>query len=213
MKKIGLIIVAALLMVCNVEAATNRLYFTEKNDRLYYDTDAFNTEKFMAHYDMVPGKVYTDEILIENNTKQTYELYLKLRVEEQDVLADELIDNILMDVYLDDELIYTGTVRGLDYNGTGVDLQEVILLGKYKPKTEGLLVVKTKLADSYTNTNNASTGKITWEFYGRYGEEVTPILPETNDNISKYITILTVSSLLFVLIVLFFINRKKENEE
>ena len=210
MKKIVLLIVAIFFAFINVNAATNRLYFTEKDNRLYYDTDVFAEDKFMAHYDMVPGKEYIDELTIENDTNQTYELYLKIRLNEQDELAEELINNILMDVYLDDELIYSGSVRGLDYNGNGVDLQESILLGKYKPNTTSLLVVKTKLADSYSNINNTSVGKITWEFYGRYGEEITPILPETSDNIIEYMILLVGSALMLTLIIFILTKDKKE---
>lgn len=214
MKRIGIVLITMMLLIGNVEAATNRLYFTEKKDRLYYDTDAFDEDAFMAHYDMVPGREYIDEILIENKTKETYDLYLKLTVESEDVLSDELIDNILMEVYLDDEVIYVGTARGLDYQGDGKNLQESVLLGRYKPNTESKLVVKTKLSESYTNTNNASIGKITWEFYGRYGEEVKPILPETNDNLSKYVIILSSASLMLILIIMVATNKKrKETEE
>ena len=213
MKKIGLILITVFLLIGNVEAATNRLYFTEKADRLYYDTDAFDEDAFMAHYDMVPGREYTDELLIENRTKETYDLYLKLSVESQDSLAQELIDSILMDVYLDDELIYSGTARGLDYSGTGVNLQETVLLGRYNPNKTNKLVVKTKLADEYSNINNTSTGRITWEFYGRYGEEVRPILPETSDHISKYVIIFSSALLILTLIIMVLTRKKKENEE
>lgn len=214
MRKVIMVLVTALMLISNVEAVTNRLYFTEKNNRLYYDTDAFDEDKFMAHYDMVPGREYIDEMLIENKTKETYDLYLKLKVESEDELSDELIDNILMEVYLEDELIYAGNARGLDYQGDGVDLQESVLLGRYLPNKENKLIVKTKLSDSYTNTNNTSIGKITWEFYGRYGEEVTPILPETRDNISKYVIIISSASLMLILIIMVANNKKeKENEE
>lgn len=213
MKKIWLLLITMVLLIGNVEAATNKLYFTEKNDRLYYDTDAFDEASFMVHHDMIPGREYIDEIEIENKTKETYDLYLKLAVESNDELSDELIDNIFMEVYLDDELIYSGTARGLDYQGTGINLQETVLLGRYLPNEVNNLVVKTRLADSYTNTANTSIGEISWSFYGRYGNEVTPILPETSDHISKYVIILSSASLIFILIIMVITKKKKENEE
>ena len=68
MRKIGLVLITMIMLISNVEAVTNRLYFTEKDNRLYYDTDAFDEDKFMAHYDMVPGREYIDEIIIENKS-------------------------------------------------------------------------------------------------------------------------------------------------
>lgn len=209
MKKIGLILITMFVLMGNVSASTNRLYFTSKNNRLYYDTDAFDENIFMNHYDMIPGYEYEDELIIENKTKETYDLYLKVSVEEQDELAEELIDNILMEVYLDDELIYSGTARGLDYQENGVDLQETILIGRYKANTESKLVVKTKLSSDYTNINNDSIGKITWEFYGRYGDEVSPILPETSDSIAKYVIMLSITSLLLILTVIVLTSKRK----
>lgn len=209
MKKIILTLIILLLLTFDVEAATNRLYFTEKDDRLYYDTDVFDKDIFMYHHDMVPGKEYVDELTIENKTNETYDLYLKVNSEAQDSLAEELIDNISMEVYLDGKLIYVGDARGVDYS----NLQETILIGRYHPNKESKLIVKTKLSDNYTNTNNTSTGKITWEFYGRYGSDIKPILPETGDNISRYVILLSISSLIFILLVMVVYNNKNKNEE
>jgi len=213
MKKIIFTIIMITLVIINVEGKTNKLEFTEGEERLYYDTDAFEEEIFMSYDDMIPGKVYTEELIIENKTKTTYKLYLKVVEVEQEELAEELIDNIEMDIYLDNELIYSGYARGLDYKKEGVNLQEAILIGEYKPGKESELVVKTKLSESYTNTNNTSIGEIDWEFYGSYisgaGEEVKPIIPETSDSIAKYIVILS-SSAIVLLTILMIVYKKKE---
>lgn len=212
MKKLILLIMITVLTVINVNALNNKLYFTEKDDRLYYDSDSFDKSIFMEHYDMVPGKVYVDELTIENKTNTTYNLYLKVVNVEQDELADELIDNIEMQVYLDDVLIYDGYARGLDYTDLGVDLQNAILIGEYAKNKESKLVVHTKLSEDYSNINNDSVGKIEWEFYASYEENTIPILPETVDNISKYIILLAGSALMFVFLIIFVLNRKNKKE-
>ena len=212
MKKLILLIMITVLTVINVNALNNKLYFTEKDDRLYYDSDSFDKSIFMEHYDMVPGKVYVDELTIENKTNTTYNLYLKVVNVEQDELADELIDNIEMQVYLDDFLIYDGYARGLDYTDLGVDLQNAILIGEYAKNKESKLVVHTKLSEDYSNINNNSIGKIEWEFYASYEENTIPILPETVDNISKYIILLAGSALMLVFLIIFVLNRKNKKE-
>lgn len=213
MKKIKWLMILCLLMITNVKATTNKLYFIEKDNRLYYDTDSFDETIFMYHDDMIPGRIYVDELSIENNSKTAYELYLKVSNVEQDELADELIDNILMEIYLDNELIYSGTARGLDYQENGVNLQDAISIGKYSPNAESKLVVKTQLSSSYTNSENVAVGKITWEFYGRYEDEVTPILPETSDDITKYVIIFSVASLMFIFLIMTLTNKKKHIKE
>lgn len=212
MKKLILLIMITVLTVINVNALNNKLYFTEKDDRLYYDSDSFDKSIFMEHYDMVPGKVYVDELTIENKTNTTYNLYLKVVNVEQDELADELIDNIEMQVYLDDVLIYDGYARGLDYTDLGVDLQNAILIGEYAKNKESKLVVHTKLSEDYSNINNDSVGKIEWEFYASYEKNTIPILPETVDNISKYIILLAGSALMLVFLIIFVLNRKNKKE-
>lgn len=212
MKKLCTLIVVMLFLMTNVNALNNKLYFTEKDDRLYYDSDSFDKSIFMQHLDMIPGRTYVDEITIENKTRTKYTLYLKAVNVEQTELADELIDNIEMLIYLDDVLIYEGYARGLDYHNIGVNLQDAILIGEYPRNKESKLTVYTKLANEYGNINNDSIGKIDWEFYASYDKKVVPVLPDTSDNISKYIVLLVCSSLLFVFLILFISKRKDKKE-
>lgn len=214
MKKLILLIMMTVLTVTtatNVSALNNKLYFTEKDDRLYYDSDSFDKSIFMQHHDMIPGRKYTDELTIENKTSITYSLYLKVNNVDQDMLADELIDNTIMDVYLDDVLIYSGYARGLDYNDSGANLQDAILIGKFKKNANSKLVVETRLAEDYTNINNDSIGRIEWEFYASYDKKVTEVTPNTGDDIYKHIVLLVVSSITFALLI-FKLEKKKTNE-
>ena len=121
MKRLFILMAVMLFLAIDINAYNNKLYFTEKDDRLYYDTDSFDDSVFMHHLDMLPGKTFIDELTIENKTKTPYSLYLKVKNVEQDELADELIDNIEMEIYLDNVLIYEGYARGLEYSDNGVD--------------------------------------------------------------------------------------------
>lgn len=211
MKRLFILMAVMLFLAIDVNAYNNKLYFTEKDDRLYYDSDSFDDSVFMHHLDMLPGKTFIDELTIENKTKTPYSLYLKVKNVEQDELADELIDNIEMEIYLDNVLIYEGYARGLDYSDNGVDLQNAILIGEYKTNSESKLKVYTKLSESYSNINNDSLGQIEWEFYASYENAVIPVLPNTGDDIYIHIVLLVVSSITLALLV-FKLEKKKTNE-
>ena len=94
----------------------NRLMFRDSGNRLFYQSNLFNENIFMHHTDMVPGSSYTDTLVIENKTKTNYKLYLKVIEQDLSNLANELLDNIKMTIYLDGKLIYEGYAKGLDYN-------------------------------------------------------------------------------------------------
>ena len=148
-----------ILSISIVKAEENKLYFTEKNDRLYYDTDLYDEAKFINHLDMVPDKEYEDILLIENGTDTKYTLYFKVKELEQEDLANELIDNIEMTVYLNGTEIYKGKARGLDY-GDDVNLQNAIKIGDFLKGDSSVMRVTTKLAEDYTNIDNDTLAKI-----------------------------------------------------
>lgn len=96
----------------------------------------------MHHDDMYPNKRYRDVLDIENGTDNECKLYFKIVQPEQDELAKELIDNIEMEIYIDDELIYKGIATEVDINGDGVNLENAISLGLFKPNDKKTLVEK-----------------------------------------------------------------------
>lgn len=198
MKKILLFLTVMFFGITSAQAAENKLYFTDDNDRLYYDSDLYDENLFMYHTDMLPGSSYTDELIIENGSETEYSLYLKVDEEERTQLSEELLKSIEMTIELDGEVIYDGYADGLDYNDDGVNLQDAILIGLYKPYTESKLVVKTKLSPDYSNTDNKELSNIKWNFYARYSgnTEVLPINPDTGNNISKIVMILFAISLI-----------------
>lgn len=214
MKKILLAIFTLFIGIGFVQAA-NILEFNENDGKLYYDTDALNKDAFMVHTDMVPGKGYEDILTIENNSNNTYKLYMKAIEREQSELADELLDNIIMKVYLDDELIYDGKARGLDYSNSGVNLQDSIYIGEYDPSKVQELRVETMLDSSYDNINNSDLSYIDWEFYASFGEEVLPINPNTGDYKITYFIKISICCLFIILLILIFysIHRKIENKK
>lgn len=212
---ICLVLFASLALPIFAKEADNRLYFTNSGDRLYYDTKLFDENIFMYHDGMAQGTTYTDNLLIENGSNTDYDLYLKIKEIEEDEDANILLDNISMEIYLDDELIYNGKVKGLDYNNVGVNIQEAVHIGKYQSKTKKSLVVKTRLNEDYLNENNKEiTSHIEWEFFASFDDDnnqnqVLPLLPNTHDNIYKHV-VFAISSLVLIIILAIFLERRKQ---
>jgi len=181
-----------------------KLYFTNSGDRLFYDPKQFD-ETFMKHVNMTPGSKYTDELSIENNTKTDYKLYFKIKERDQSKLANELLDNISMTVYLDGEKIYEGSAKGLDYSGEGVNLQNAIYIGEYKANKNSKIVVETKFSEDYNNPKNTEFSYIDWVFYASYEDQVIPINPDTGDKI-KYLIVIAVSLAITLLGIILFVT-------
>ena len=175
MKKFVLFISLFALSVLSVQARENKLYFTEENNRLYYESKLIDEDIFMKHIDMIPGESFTDELLIENGTNTKYTLYFKVVPREQSAEADELLENIIMKIKLDEEIIYEGKATGLDYTEQGIDLQKAILLGDFTPSKNSKMVVETKLSENYDNTELNEFSYIDWSFYAQYDDSKPPV--------------------------------------
>lgn len=175
MKKFVLFISLFALSVLSVQARENKLYFTEENNRLYYESKLIDEDIFMKHIDMTPGESFTDELLIENGTNTKYTLYFKVVPREQSAEADELLEKIIMKIKLDEEIIYEGKATGLDYTEQGIDLQKAILLGDFTPSKNSKMVVETKLSENYDNTELNEFSYIDWSFYAQYDDRKPPV--------------------------------------
>ncbi len=175
MKKFVLFISLFALCIISVEAKENKLYFTEENNRLYYESKLIDENIFMKHVDMTPGESFTDKLIIENGTNTKYTLYFKIVPREQSAEADELLDNIMMKIKLDDNVIYEGKATGLDYTEQGIDLQKAILLGNFAPSKNSKMVVETKLSENYDNTEFNDFSYIDWSFYAQYDDSEPPV--------------------------------------
>ena len=213
MKKVYLFVLSLFMMLPIVTAENNKLYFTEDGDRLYYDTDSFNKDVFISNQNMVPGKEYKDVLIIENNTTTAYSLYLKSKNVEQSELSDKLIDSIDMKIYLDGELIYEGNARGLDYTNKGINLQDAILIGKYNKNKTSKLEIYTTLNSSYDYVEGVVVGKVDWEFYASYGDEVIPIVPDTRVKNSKEKTnLILLTSIALISLILYSVIRQAQKK-
>ncbi len=206
MKKILLLIGILFISISNVYAKDNRLYFIEDNDKLYYDSKSFDEELFMNHIDMLPGEIYTDELILENSSKKTYTLYFKIKERQQSEEADSFLNYIDMNIYLDNELIYSGNIKGNNYED--VNLKNAIKLLDIKPNQISNMKVETYLDTSYDNYNNTTNSYIDFEFYSQYDKdeviveknEVQLIQPKTGDNIYLYVGLLIISTLTFIIL-------------
>lgn len=216
MKKRIFTILLFLLMITPVYAKDNKLYFTEKEERIYYESKLLNEDVFMKHTDMVPGSRYTDELIIENGTATTYTLYFKVVPRKQSKMADELLDAIDMEITLDGNLIYNGSAKGLDYSSVGVNLQNSVLLGDFIPSRNSKMVVKTHLQESYSNTDFKEYSYIDWTFYAQYENNTWEIIPIPKTGIGfvqKSIPYLPWIGILFIVIILYGVYKIREKKE
>lgn len=207
MKKIVLLIITLFtFMSLQVSAKENRLYFTESDDKLYYENELLNEDVFLKHLDMVPGKVFNDELVIENGTNDAYILYFKVIPKEQSSDADLLLDNINIEILLDGKLIYNGPV-------SGSDLQEAIELGKIKAKNSSKMIVKTTLDEDYSNTLFNDLTYVDWAFSAQQSVDDEPVeiipSPNTMKNSFPYTLVLSVLIVLIGIGVVFSAYQKK----
>ena len=177
MKKILLLIIG-LVFTVSVYSAENKLYFTEDGKNIYYDSRFLNENYFMKYLDMVPGYTATDELIIENGSNTTCKLFFRVEPREQNKYADELLNNIAMKIYVDNSLIYDGMAKGLDYNLSGVNLQDLIEIGTFTPSKVSFMKSEITLSTSYTNPEHDDTAIIDWVFYGQCDDSSDPIDPD-----------------------------------
>ncbi|MDE5831082.1 MAG: hypothetical protein K2H53_05640 [Clostridia bacterium] len=205
MKKVlmGLIFIVGIFIFSSEVNASNKLYFTKSGNRLYYDSGKIDDGAFINHQDMIPGKTFTDELIIENGTKTDYTLYFKIRERNQSEELNEFLDHIEMKIYLDGKLLYEGLVKGLDYTEEGISLQQALNLGEYKPHEEHKMVVETTLELEYSDTTERAGSWIDWQFYAVYEDEIIPIdkNPNTLDGI-KTIFIMYIISLIAIIMII-----------
>lgn len=213
MKKI-LVGILLFIFITPVYARENRLYFTESDDRIYYESKLIDEDYFLKHTDMVPGESFRDELIIENGTKTKYALYFKVVPREQSNDSDELLENILMKISIDGEVIYEGNALGVDYTENGINLQEAILLGEFQANKESKMIVETTLSKEYSNTEYRELSYIDWAFYAQYEdsdpEEIVKI-PDTGISGSSTTSILPIIIILIGLGIMFYAYKKEES--
>ena len=214
MKRIfNILLFISLFWLSFVYADNNKLYFTETNGRLYYDS-AIDDNSFMKHLDLVPGSVNEDTLVIENGTNTDYTLYLKLKPKSDAEEARELLSKLKMQIYLDNNLIYDGIASGVDYNNTGVNLSEAAKIGMVSAKHTYTLKVVTTLDTDYDNTENDEYSLVDWTFYAEYNDEVKEIIkvPITSKNSYTFI-ILSALIIVGVAIILLLYKRRQTSSQ
>lgn len=211
MKKIILILALFIVSILSVQAKENKLYFTDYDKHLYYESSLIDEDVFMKHTDMVPGSSFTDELILENGTKTKYTLYFQVKPKKQSNDADEFLENIQMTIKLDDKVIYNGKATGLDYNNDGINLQDAILIGEIKPSKKLKMTVETSLSKDYDNTNYDELSYIDWSFYAQYEDEVSEIVksPNTMKNSSSYTIVFSIIIILIGITLIINAIKKK----
>lgn len=221
MKKIFFAVLLLILFVTSVDGLQNRLYFYYDNGNIYYDSEYIEQDYFIKHLDMIPGKKYNDNLIIENGTNKKYTVFMKVVDEYRNALEEELVNNILMSIYLDGELIYEGKALGLDYSNSGVNLQEAVMLGDFDSSDIKELNVVTRLANYYDNTENRSTLNVTWRFYVQDAleedddnNEVIEVIdaPSTGNNKNMFIPILALVMMVVGIFIVFYSQLKEESK-
>lgn len=196
MKKI-LTFLLLLFILMQVTAVQNKLYFTEKGKRIYYDSKLYKDNIFIYHNDMIPGSSYENTLEIENGTKKTYELFLSMKDTEKTEEEYDFLKNIETKIYLDNTLIYEGSI---------INQGDAIRLGEFKPNETSTLLVETKLSDSYSNINYQEQTAIDWQFLVKIDENLMEMNPNTSDYVIRLISIIII---LLVFFILLFVAKKK----
>ena len=210
MKKVLLGVISFFMMLTIVSASENRIYFKDSGNRIYYESKDLGDEFFLNHTNMLPGSSYTDYLTLENGTNKTYTLYFKVKPKEQTESTIELLNATTMNIYLDDNILYSGGVDGINYDD-GANLQNAIKLIELKPSSKSRIKVETMLSKNYSNMKSTDISYIDWEFYAQYDEEpAEKINPYTGDNIYIYIAALSVS--VIIILIIFFIRKKDKKK-
>ena len=76
-----------------------------------------------------------------------------------------------MKVYLNNNLIYDGKVKGLDYKSNGINLQDSILLKEFSPKEKSKINVELTLSKEYDNINYHNYTYLKWKFIAQFDKE------------------------------------------
>ena len=215
MKKILLIIIMLFLSITGVSAVDNKLYISSSDNKLYYDSKLFNTNKFMNYLDMIPGDTFNDELVIENHTKYNFKLYLKIKNRNN----IDLMDYLTMKLYLDNQLMYDGDVIGTNLNNQ----DDVYYIGTFTPGQISKLDAYVNFSIDYSNMDNKDTLIVDWLFFAETYDnmeddvivEILPA-PETGLTIDKNIIGYIVFGLCLVIalvIVIIFGKNKGDSDE
>lgn len=222
MKKILFIFLTFFLSINIVLAKENKLSISSSDNKLYYDSNLLDTNTFMKHLDMIPGSTFTDNLIIENETKFNFNLYLKINNRNN----NELLDYMTMKIYLDEKLVYDGDMIGSGLFYENDALNNSFLVGNFSANQLSNLRVVTNLSTDYSNINNNDSLIIDWKFYAETKDDINKkddieeetiieIIPApiTGINIDKLPVIIISSGLCLVSLIAIIILIKKKNKD
>ena len=121
MKRLLIMLGAFFCVVASVNAYENTLRFIESDNSIYYDSEKYDDNLFMNHLDMIPGEENEDVLHIENTTDKEFTLYFRVVDKEYTEEEAELIDNTTMTIFIDDDIIYNGSIDGENHSFEHVD--------------------------------------------------------------------------------------------
>lgn len=178
------------------------LYLRAVDGELCYIPVSSDGNWFMSYWNMIPGESYADSMVVSNQTDTDYNLYMQaISRDDQEKIAEELLDYITLAIYYDGVLLYEGTARGADYE----QLYNVIYLGRYEALEENLLEVVATL-DKDTPIDYANTlAIIDWQFMVEEidGTATTVALVDTGDDGSfvRYLCLMIVAGIALIFCV------------
>ena len=186
-----ILVLIFMIFTPNVYASTYTLELKEDYGTVYYDMNNNNTNVFMNHKNMLPGEIYTGEIIIKSTCSKELSLYFDFKMKKQNDLEEELLNNINMKVYINEVLQYDGVAKASLYiDNEDIKEEDLIYLGTYNKSSQSRIRVETSLKDEY-EVKDTDIAKTELNFYIKSGNDVVSI-PNTskNFNLNYYIVIL-----------------------
>jgi len=199
----------------------HKLYFEEVNGLMKYTPVRGSNENwFMSRLNMVPGGAYEHKLAIENLSPKTFDLYMQVVPLTQSAQLNELLELIRMKVYHGTKLIYDGTAMGKSYSNSINNLHNAMLLGTYRPSTEGEIKVELVLDKGTPLEYAGLLTQIDWKFMVLDGDKNPKTskrtIPKTGDDMdhTQYVTMMIIAGacLAVCLIILATTSKKRKNE-
>ncbi len=205
LKKV-LVLLILLLFYSKAYALENKLYFKEDGDKLFYDESLIKSDIFMNHKEFVPGKTYTDKLIIKNGARKDYTLYFKILPKSQSAMEDKLLSNLNLKVYINNKLIYDGNIKGKNYN----DISNAVELIKLKPREKINFKSEITLNSNYEDIGNYDSIYSDWSIYA-YNNKLIEIIPKkTEYSIFPFIILIV---LIILIVIIYKFKKRKKKEE
>ena len=175
-----------------VSAAGNVSEIIIKDDEIIYNPE---NKVFMEHLNIIPGESYNNSLRVYNESTAIYDLYLQLSVPENDEKGLKLLEHIEMDIIYDNEIIYSGNVKGNE-GIKGKAPGERYLLGIFDPLDQGEINVVIKTSKELTKENLNAYGETEWKLIAvayeqGVGNEETEEEPKEEEQVASEETVIT----------------------